>query len=697
MATIREALAIAIGHHQAGRLQAAEQTYRQILAVQPNQADAIHLLGVIAQQVGKYEVAVEYIGRAIRLHGSEASFHNNLGNAFRGQGKLDEAADSYRRALELKPDFAEAHNNLGTVLQGRGELDEAVACYRRALQLKADIAEVYANLGGALKDLGKFDEAIACCRRALDLNPAYAEAHNNLGNAFAFQGKLDEAADSYRRAVEVKPNYPEAHNNLGSTLQAQGRLDEALACCRRALELKPDYAGAHNNLGVVFQEQGKLDEAAACWRRTLELNPQHAGATKNLGDVLQYQGKLDEAAACYRRVVQLELGNVPSDGGDREESAACSQPAARPRSRHAEMHSSLGEAFLELATILRDRLPADDLHAMRQLSSELNLRDDDRAALEFGLAQALDARHEYDAAAEHMGRANAARLAALKKQGRDYSPVKHAHFIGDVMATFTPQFFARTSGFGLETELPVFIVGLPRSGTTLVEQILASHSRVFGGGELPYCDQAFQSLPKTMRRDNRPFQCLLELDREATRHLAQQYADRLRALDERATRIVDKMPGNHQYLGLIRVLFPQARLIHCRRDLRDVALSCWATKFTSLSWTSDQEHLLSYFENYARVMDHWRVALPAPPLDVDYEELVEDTEGVAHRIVDWCGLEWEPGCLRFNETRRTVRTASATQVRRPIYKSSVGRWRNYENSLGELFSRVHRLDKMRPG
>jgi hypothetical protein len=356
------------------------------------------------------------------------------------------------------------------------------------------------------------------------------------------------------------------------------------------------------------------------------------------------------------------------------------------------MYDSLGKALGRMAIILRDRLPEDDLLLMRQLSSEPDLGDEGRAALEFGMAQVLDARGQYGQAAEHLGEANVARLAALKKRKRDYNPLKYRSFINNVLEAFTPQFFARVSGFGVETELPVFIVGLPRSGTTLVEQILASHRLVFGAGELRYCDETFQSLPKVMGRNGTPFQCLSDLDPGTTRYLAQRHVDRLRALDQGALRIVDKMPENYHCLGLIRVLFPQARIIHCRRDLRDVALSCWMTNFTAMPWTCDPDYLISHFEEYARLMDHWRKVLPSPPLDVDYEDLVEDTEGVACRIVAWCGLEWEPGCLRFYETRRPVRTASAAQVRRPIYKSSVGRWKNYEEPLGDLFSRAHRLD-----
>jgi tetratricopeptide (TPR) repeat protein len=815
MATLSQALAIALQHHQAGRLQAAEQIYRQILALQPNQPDALHLLGLIAHQAGKHELAVEYIRRAIGASGTVATFHNTLANALQAQGKLDEAVACYHRALQLKPDYVEAHNNLGTALKDQGKLDEAVACYRRALQLKPDSAEVHSNLGIAWKDLGKPDEAVACYRRAIELKPDFAEVHNNLGAAFKDQGKLAEAIACYRRALQLKPDYADAHNNLGDALQGQGKFDEAVACYRRALEWKPDFAVAHSNLGAALQAQGKLDEAVACYRRALQLKPDFAEAHNNLGNILQDQGRLDEAVACYRRALELKadfaeahanlgaalkdqgkldeavacyqralelkpgyaearynfgtackeqgkleeaiacyrralelkpdfaeahnnLGNILRDQGKLEEAAACYRRAlelkpdfaeahnnlgnlckdqgkleeavacyrralqlelalraAPTRPRKAEAYGSLGNAFCQLATILRSRLPEDDLRVGRQLLSEPNLRDDGRAAVELGLAQVLDARGDYRQAARHIREGGAARLAALQKRKEDYHPGDYRACVDGLIAAFTPEFVARTSAFGLETELPVFIFGLPRSGTTLVEQILASHSLVFGAGELRWVEETFLLLPQAAGRNDAPLQCLPELDGGTSRYLARQHADRLQALDPRAVRIADKMPGNYQHLGFIRLLFPQARLIHCRRDLRDVALSCRMTNFTSLSWACDPDHILSHFEDYSRLMDHWRRVLPAAILDIDYEEMVEDTEGVARRMVQWCGLSWEPGCLRFHETPRPVRTASAVQVRRPIYKSSIGRWKNYEESLGEWFSRVHQLDEPR--
>jgi tetratricopeptide (TPR) repeat protein len=269
MATISEALAIAIQHHQAGRLQAAEQIYGQILARQPNHADAWHLLGFIAYQMGKHEIAVEYIGYAIRLAGNQASFHHNLGDAYRALGKTADAVSCYRRALQLQPDLVESHNNLGVAFEEQGRLEEAVTCYRRALELKPDDAEIHNNLGNALKDQGKLDEAVACCRRALELQPDYAAAHNTLGNALKDQGKLDEAVACCRRALELKPDYAEAHNSLGVAFIDQGKLDEALACCRRALELKPDFAAAHKNLSLLSLLTGDFPRGWAEyeWRR----------------------------------------------------------------------------------------------------------------------------------------------------------------------------------------------------------------------------------------------------------------------------------------------------------------------------------------------------------------------------------------------------------------------------------------------
>ena len=287
-ATIPQALAAAMQYHQAGRLAEAEGIYRQILGIQPANADALHLLGVIASQVGQHESAVDLIRRAIHFDPEHAAANINLGNALRALGRMEEAAGAYRRAIHIQPDFAEAHNNLGATLKDQGQLDEAIGAYRMAIQSKPDYAEAYSNLGVALSEQQRFDEAVASCRRALELQPEFAEAHYNLGNALRDLGRRDEATACYRNAVHLRPKYALAWNNWGNLLESRACFDEAAATYRRGIELNPDSAALHNNLGNMFKDLGRLDEALACIRQAMKLAPQSAGIHSNFLAILQY-------------------------------------------------------------------------------------------------------------------------------------------------------------------------------------------------------------------------------------------------------------------------------------------------------------------------------------------------------------------------------------------------------------------------
>jgi predicted O-linked N-acetylglucosamine transferase (SPINDLY family) len=422
MATIPEAFAIAVDHHRAGRLQAAEQIYRQILALEPNHAEALHLLGLIAYQVGKHEVAVTCIGRAIELKGNEAAFHSNLGEAYRALRKLDEALVCCRRALEINPDFAEAHYNLAIVLREQGKLDEAVACYRRALEIRPRYAEAYNNLGNALQAQGELEEALACYRQALEINPKFAAAYSNLGNALKEQGKLEEAIACCRRAVEIKPTFAEVYNNLGVALQEQGKLEEALACYRRALEIKPDFAEAHCSLGNALDKQGRLDEAVGCFRRALQINPHYAEAYSKLGNTLGKQRQPDEAVACFRRAVELKpnfaeahynFGNFFKEQGKLEEAIGCYR-------RALEIKPTLAEAHLNLGVALKDQGNMDEAIVACQQAMRVN---PNYVQAHSNLVYDLRFSPDYDAKAiyeEHL-RWNARHAAALARSIRSHS------------------------------------------------------------------------------------------------------------------------------------------------------------------------------------------------------------------------------------------------------------------------------------
>jgi hypothetical protein len=278
-------------------------------------------------------------------------------------------------------------------------------------------------------------------------------------------------------------------------------------------------------------------------------------------------------------------------------------------------------------------------------------------------------------------------MAQFQRRNMAYDPAEHERFVSGLIAAYDAALFTRLAGAGLDTRRPVFIVGLPRSGTTLIEQILASHSQFHGAGELTLARQDFQAIPELLGREEAPVACVAGLTSEVVRSLAEWHDEQLRALDGgRAARIGDKMPDNYIHLGLLAMLFPNAVFFHCRRDPRDVAVSCWMTGFRSVRWTNDARHIAARMHQYERLMNHWRAVLPAVIHEVDYEQTVDDLEGVARRLLAACGLDWEPACLDFHRTKRPVRTASFNQVRQPVYRGSVGRWKNYETELADLFA-----------
>jgi tetratricopeptide (TPR) repeat protein len=427
MSTLAQTFDQAIAYHQRGHLREAEQLYQQVLRVDPQNVDALYLLGIIAQQVGSSDLALDYLNQVLRLKPHFAEAHNNRGIALLARGALAEAMASFQRAVQLKPDYAEAHNNLGIAQRQQGQLAEAVASYQRALQLKPDYAEAHNSLGNALRQQGQLAEAVASYQRALQLKPDYAEAHFNLGNAFGQQGKLGEAVASYRRALQLRPDYTEVHFDLGIALQEQGALDEAVSSYRRALQLLPNYPEAHNNLGNALAKQGKPDEAAACYQQALRLQPDYAEAHTNLGNALVNQGRPAEAEASYRRALQLRpdyteahynLGVALANQERPVEAEACYRRALQLRPDYAEAHNNLGVALInqerpaEAEACYRRvlQLRPDDAEAHSNLGNAL-AKQGKLSEAEASYRRALQLRPDYAEAHSNLG-------VALANQGR---------------------------------------------------------------------------------------------------------------------------------------------------------------------------------------------------------------------------------------------------------------------------------------
>ncbi len=572
---------IALQRHQAGELHQAEAIYRDILKRYPNHPDAVHLLGVIAGQTGKFRMALELINQAIGLNAHV-------------------------------PDY---HNNLGKVLQGLDRVDAAIQCYRRALEIKPDHVDAYLNLGNALKSRGQFDGAVACFEKAVQIKPGYFDAYLSMGNALQAQGKLDAAVSAYQMALHINPNDATTHYNLGVVLERLRQIKTAMGCYEKALQLNPGYVEAHNNLGNMLGALGKRDAALRSYEQALAYKPDYAPAYRNLALVKEYSADDDE-----------------------------------------------------------------DIQRIESLLERINLDADDAIHLHFAAGKMYDDCGAYEKAFAHYQRGN-----ELKRKKVNFDAKAFEDFVTRIMHTFTRDLFDTRASFQDLSEIPVFIVGMPRSGTTLVEQIIATHPEACGAGELTYFERSIEMLPKQLQSNSAYPECIALLDHATCQLITEGYMHILRTHCDTALRITDKLPSNFLHLGLIALLFPKARIIHCARKPLDTCLSIYTQYFsTGISYAYALSDIGKYYRQYERLMAHWRETLNSPMLDVGYEELVIDQERTSHKIIEFLALEWDERCLSFYETDRPVFTASNWQVRRPMYARSIGRWKNYDTFLGPL-------------
>jgi Flp pilus assembly protein TadD len=503
---------------------------------------------------------------------------------------------------------------------------------------------------------GEIDAAAAVYQRVLAESPDHPDALHYLGVATLQRGDPARARDLIARAARLRPDDPTILSNLGVAYRALGDKERTIVSCRRAVELAPHSASLHLNFGLALSEASLVDEALSALHEAVRLDPKQTAGHMALAKIHEQMGDFDLAIESLRYV----LGVVPRDAG----------------------------ALAGLASMCRGAISEDDRAAIESVLADPALPIEPGVQLRFGLVQVMDARAEFGAAAELANQANAMRLANLQSRGLVYDHGAHRAAVDDVIAAFSPAYFERMAGTGVETDRPVFIVGLPRSGTTLIEQILASHSRVYCAGELTLAGRLLETLRLSIVERHRAGDPDQQVEGTGMEGVAKQYLAELTAVNSTADRVVDKMPDNTMFLGLIATIFPRAKIIQCQRDLRDVALSCWFTDFRDVRWACDTSQITARFAEHNRLMAHWKHVLPAAILDVPYEEVVSHFELWARTIVKWCGLDWEPACLDFHKTRRAVATASVNQVRNPIYHRSVGRWKNYQELLAPLFSAI---------
>lgn len=533
----------------------------------------------------------------------------------------------------------------------RGNLEQAdaicsqilkhVPTFAEAAFMRAIIAHQRQDNAGALEFL----------QHAIHWQPNNPSYRNLAGVCCYHLGRLPEAVGHYREALQLSPQAADVYSNLALALVDSGLLDDAAAHCRQALQLRPDHPEAMLNLGKILGLQGKTSEAISLFEHTLSINPRMIDARRNLGHAYQEAGDFRAATAQYEQL----LCEVPRDA-------------------HTYYGLAKLKRFSSADTEFRQRVEtlADDPH----------LSDNDHSYLHFALGKIHDDSGEFDEAFGHFELAN-------RLMGRKFDREAHADLFARIKNFFTRDFFDQFPHRGSPSELPVFIVGMPRSATTLIEQIVASHPQSFGGGELSDIDEIVYRLPGVLGLPTPYPECVSALTAESLGQLADRYLERRQMTSGDALRVTDKMPWNFANLGLIALLFPGARVIHCRRDPLDVCLSCFFTRFTSqMPYAWDLGDLGFYYREYVSLMEHWRQHLPLRMIDIDYEDLVEDQEATSRLLVEFCGLPWDDRCLQFHSTSRTIRTASNWQVRQPIYRRSIGRWENYVSHLGPLMDQL---------
>ena len=721
-----EAFEAALAVHRQGRLRAAEALYREVLKAAPDHAGALHHLGVVKAQQGRHNEAIRLIRRALSVAPQSAEMSCDLGVALEAAERHTEAISYYEQALALNPHYPEAVFNLGNALRAMGRHQEAIERFEQALSLRPRYAEGHNNLGHSMHALGRFQEAIACFERALAVRPAWAQAHCNLGVSLKAAGRREEAVSRYREALQIDPSCAEAHSNLGEVLRELGRHQEAVAHCRSAIALRPNYSAAYNNLGNALQALDRHEEAIINYNTTLKLRPDIAEVYCNIGSSLHALDRTAEAVASLEKALSLKrdsadahyvFGNVLMALGRNELAITHFKKALALKPELSGAYNNMGSLLKELGQLgaarecyfraleldpkavrvllnladVKKFVPGDPhLETLVALAGDLGaLSEEEQMQVHFALGKAYADLGEHGASFRHLLQGN-----ALKRRVIDYDEASIAAFFERIRTVFTPELIARFGGQGEPSRLPIFVLGMPRSGTTLVEQILASHGKVFGTGEI----EDFDTIARAARADDgareTPYpDYMYVIGPERLRELGAGYAARLRAYSATAERITNKMPLSFLYVGLIHLALPNARVIHTRRNPIDTCVSCFSKLFTSaqrgLNYSYELGELGRYYRRYDELMAHWRRVLPAGAmLEVPYEALVEDFEPWARRIIDFCGLEWDDACLAFHETKRRVRTASASQVRRPIFKSSIGRWLAYKDLLEPLIKEL---------
>jgi len=557
------------------------------------------------------------------------------------QGQLQQALKQAEALVQQFPMSVVLYNIQGAILQELGKLDLSIDAYNKALAIEPNYADAHYNMGMALQRQGKLKEAIKAYNKALAIKPDNAEAYNNMGIALHEQGKLEEVIEAYNKALAIKPDYAEAYYNMGGTLEEQGKLDEAIAAYNKALAIKPDYAEAYNNMGGTLKEQGKLDEAIEAYNKALAIKPDYAEAYNNMGATLEEQGKLEEAIEAYNKAL-----------------------AIKPDCFEAHRHRS---------TVTKYNPNDPQINEVDELLQRQNLNKSERCHLHYTYAKMKEDLGDLSVAFD-----NYVAGGELRQKLLTYDFTQDQKLFSKIKNT-APQFKDVTPNLSGEAikHTPIFILGMPRSGTTLIEQIVSSHTQVTGAGELGYLSRFGTKLVAGLTAPTV----------EAVLVFRERYLTELVKRANGQAFVTVKMPQNFQYIALICAAFPEAKIIHVQRDAKAICWSNFKHYFVAngLGYSYSLADTVEYYELYKDLMRFWSQNYSDRIYNLHYDKLTENQEPETRRLIEYLELNWQDACLAPQKNKRSVKTASQQQVRQKVYQGSSQAWRKYEPFLNGVF------------
>ena len=690
--TLDQALQKGIEAHKAGKVQEADRYYTAILKANPKHPDANHNMGVLAVGVGKVQEALPFFKTALDANSSIAQYWLSYIDALIKLNRMDDAKAVFDRAKrngvteadfdKLKeqlrttnqeptqhqlqplinlyaqgqyeqtlseasqlliefPNSGTLFNIIGAANKGQGKLEEAIDAYQKAISIKPDFAEAYNNMGNTLRDQGKLDQASEAYNKAISINPNYAEAYINMGNALKDQGELEEAIKAYQKTVAINPDYADAYNNMGIVLKDLGLIEKAIEAYNKALSIKPDFAEAHNNMGASLNEQGKLKEAIQAYNKALSIKSDYVEAYNNLGIARKDQGKLEEAIEAFKQAISIK--------------------------------PDYAEAHRRLSSIKKYTVNDEHFLQVQEFYKRDNLTEDTKSSLSFALAKMYEDLGQLDQAFKYLSEGN-----ILRKKLLNYSKDRDEKLFSLLKKTLPELYiFSKDLKQASTKPSPIFILGMPRSGTTLIEQIVSSHSDVTGAGELEYVSQYGANLALGSKAINTA----------SLSEFRKKYLSELSRVSNGKRFATDKMPQNFRFIPLICAAFPEAKIIHVQRN---AAATCWSNYkqyFPSkgLGYSYDLQDVVSYYRLYSDLMDLWQSEYGNRIYNLDYEKLTTNQKTETKKLIKYLELDWEKTCLLPHTNKRSVRTSSQQQVRQKVYQGSSEVWQKYKLFLDGAF------------